>query len=193
MTRERMAAALATLAVALPGKEISGPLLEVYWRALADLTDEQLESAATKALRACKFFPTPAELLELARPRNMVAEAGRVFERVKSLAGYSPQVGAVWSETKIRLALGDAVADAYQAAGGASALMRGDEVWTRKAFVDAYLKAPPTDNPLLRIGPETPKRLPDPERRVMQLVKTIGNMPEPTRKDFKSAAAKDDA
>ena len=59
-----MAAALATLAVALPGKDISSPLLEVYWRALADLTDAELEAAATKALRACRFFPTPSELLD---------------------------------------------------------------------------------------------------------------------------------
>lgn len=192
MTRERMAAALATLAVALPGKEISGPLLEVYWRALADLTDEQLEAAATRALRACRFFPTPSELLELAQPRNLAAEAGRVFERVKGLADYSPRVGAVWSETKIRLALGDAVADAYQAAGGAAAFATGDEVWTRKAFVEAYREAPPAENPLLRIGPAEPKRLASGEARVIEMVRTIGSLPEPKGRDFKSAAANDE-
>lgn len=192
MTRERMAAALATLAVALPGKDISSPLLEVYWRALADLTDAELEAAATKALRACRFFPTPSELLELAQPRNLAAEAGRVFERVQSLADYSPRVGSVWSETKIRLALGDEVADAFQAAGGASALMRGDDVWTRKAFVEAYQAHPPTDNPLLRIGPAEPKRLPSGEGRVLEMVRHIGNLPDPKGRDFRSAAAKDE-
>lgn len=179
MSPERFKAVLATLAIALPGREQSDALRDVYWRVLAGLTDEQLEAAAAKALRSCRFFPTPAELLELAQPRNLEAEAGRVFERVKALADYSPQCGPIWSETKIRLALGDAVADAYQAAGGSSAMMRGDEVWTRKAFVASYAEHPPEANPLLRLGSGETKTLPPVRDERVEGLKAVVGRPMP--------------
>jgi len=189
MSPERFKAVMATLAVTLPGKEQSDALRDVYWRTLADLTDAQLETAAARALRSCRFFPTPSELLELSQPRNLGAEAGRVFNRVKMLAEYSALAGTYWTETKIRLALGDQVADAFQAAGGSAAFEKGDEVWTRKAFVEAYQEFPPPENPLLRIGSGDTKALSAPkDARVIEFVQRIGKPIEPPPMDEKRAA-----
>ena len=187
MTRERFAAVMATLSV-LPGKDVSAPLLEVYWRVLGDLTDEEMEAGATKALRTCRFLPTPSELLELARPRNLQAEAGRVFEQVRELSDYSAG-GEFWRETKIRVALGNEAADAFIACGGSSAFKCGDPVWTRKAFVEAYCKQPPRETPPAL--PESPKakRLigtkSDTDPKVLDLTRRIG-------RDWKARAAGDD-
>ncbi len=47
-------------------KEINQSRLEAYWLGLSDLTLEQMKSATQAALRHCKFFPSPAELRQLA-------------------------------------------------------------------------------------------------------------------------------
>lgn len=192
MTRERFAAVMATLSV-LPGRDVTEPLLEVYWRVLGDLSDAEMEGAATKALRSCRFLPTPAELLALARPRNLAAEAGRVFEAVKALADYSPRAGDVWSETKIRIALGEAAADAFAACGGSAALRHGDEVWTRKHFVEAYQAHPPADPPPALPASRKERRelgrAPSGDARVLPLVRSIG---KPMPRDFRAAAAGDE-
>lgn len=191
MTRERFAAVMATLSV-LPGKDVSAPLLEVYWRVLGDLNDEEMEAGATKALRTCRFLPTPAELLELARPRNLQAEAGKVFEQIRELSDYAAG-GEYWKETKIRIALGNEAADAFVACGGSAAFRSGDPVWTRKAFVEAYCNRPPRETPPAL--PESPKAkrmigsTTDADPKVLDLTRRIGRTLPP---DFKARASGDD-
>lgn len=53
--------------------ELTKAQLEVMWLGLQDLTREELELATRRALLECKFFPSVAELRELAgkpRPRR---------------------------------------------------------------------------------------------------------------------------
>lgn len=61
----RFAKALGILAVA-HGEALTEERIESYWITLADLPIEAIERAALVALRTRKFFPKPAELLELA-------------------------------------------------------------------------------------------------------------------------------
>lgn len=44
------------------GKEFSDALLEMYFQALADLSIEQVQFAAERAIRECTWLPKPAEL-----------------------------------------------------------------------------------------------------------------------------------
>ena len=46
-------------------KPLTDPLINAYWRALDDLSIEELAQAADRAIRSCRFFPKPAELREL--------------------------------------------------------------------------------------------------------------------------------
>lgn len=48
------------------GREVDAPLLDAYWRALQDLTPEQLVTAADRALRESVGFPSPAVIRRLA-------------------------------------------------------------------------------------------------------------------------------
>ena len=50
---------------ALFDREISEAVIEMYWVALDPYGDEETERAFQEAARRCKFFPKPAELIEL--------------------------------------------------------------------------------------------------------------------------------
>ena len=50
--------------------EVSDAKLALYWEALKDLTADELNQAAGIQLRTARFFPTPAELREAARPKG---------------------------------------------------------------------------------------------------------------------------
>lgn len=47
------------------GIEISNLKLKAYAQALSDFSDEQVEFAMVQALKSCRFFPKPVELMEL--------------------------------------------------------------------------------------------------------------------------------
>jgi len=47
------------------GREITDTLASLYWRLLADWTDDQFEAAFQAAANRLKFFPKPVELREL--------------------------------------------------------------------------------------------------------------------------------
>ena len=46
-------------------KEISQSLLEVYWRVLEPFSDAQASRALNHAISTCKFFPKPADIIEI--------------------------------------------------------------------------------------------------------------------------------
>jgi len=47
-------------------REISPTLADIYYKALDDISDSNLETAFNLAVTQCKFFPKPVELRELA-------------------------------------------------------------------------------------------------------------------------------
>jgi hypothetical protein len=65
MTDEKFKAALAVLA-AIFSRPLDVPTLKGYELGLSDLSDEELARATAKALKTCKFMPSPSELRELA-------------------------------------------------------------------------------------------------------------------------------
>ena len=46
-------------------KEVSPALAKIYWRSLSQFTDNQVQAAFDRAVTNLKFFPKPAELIEL--------------------------------------------------------------------------------------------------------------------------------
>lgn len=72
------------------GKEISKTNGDIYKRALADLSDEELEYACTEALKTCRFMPTVADIRQHVKRIQKVEqdtecdrEWGIVLERVE--------------------------------------------------------------------------------------------------------------
>lgn len=180
--RPRFAVLLGGLAIALPGKEPSDCLLRIYWQALRDLPLADLERAIETGIRRWKFFPTPVEILDLAQPRNLEAEAGRVWARLQLLTDYAPTTGTYWRPSRIQEELGDAALEAFHAAGGSRALETGDPYWTAKRFTEAYTAiAGQHAAPTLGLG-ESARRVVPPDPRVVALTAGIGRPMPPDRK-----------
>ena len=126
-SKRAIAAALAMLAEARP-REITTRTIAVYFAALEDLSDEQLEHATARAVRELKFFPAPAELRDFAGANvTPFVDADVQLARLEALGSYHPASG--WrapSVDHVRQVLGDAMAEAYSL-GGAARLFAGNE------------------------------------------------------------------
>lgn len=120
--------------------------IKAYSLALSDLADHELVSAAVIVSRRCKFFPTPAEVLEAVRPaisEAVASEASANEAFVGVLAAYErgEQVGP----REIRERWGQEAAHAFLCAGGTSAFEwcepGRDQAFRQKRFVEGYVEA----------------------------------------------------
>lgn len=70
------------------GRQVTDVLVEGYWIALQDLTEDELQTATQRALAECKFMPAPAEIRELSgrRQKRLAAAEAREFERVRRIS-----------------------------------------------------------------------------------------------------------
>jgi len=122
--------------------------LKVYHAALTDLADEDVLAAARLAVRSCKWFPVPAELLEFVRPKASLEAAAReeaaaAYQRVLDCNTYTPEAGACWSYRQIADEVGPEAAEAFIAAGGNQAFAWADVAGAsirHARFVAAYLE-----------------------------------------------------
>lgn len=181
---------LALSELPMPGRVYSDLTAEVYWRALKVLSREAFTQAAEAALRTAKWFPTPAELLELARTTDPATDAGLAFERTLRLHTHSPHAGALWSEAEIRETIGEAAAQAYRAAGGNAAMRHAlhrdaHEPYTRKAFVECYLRVIQRD-PATALPVPSAKRLAQQESRARALVAETAKRLSPPQPTFET-------
>jgi hypothetical protein len=57
------------------GRPLTEPAVVLYVAALAEITDEEAKQAAGYSLRKCDYFPTAAQLIEIARTDGLGYEA----------------------------------------------------------------------------------------------------------------------
>jgi len=152
--RIRFANALGGLAATLPlfGREYSRQLQEVYWHALADLSDDDFERACARALRELKQFPTPSDLLERAPSRAHGAlelQAARIFLAIVATPRHNPARGSYWREEDVRRQHGAAAADAFVMAGATAGFRAASdpdrERFIRRDFLAGYVAAATAD------------------------------------------------
>lgn len=63
------------------GKELSETLNSIYWKTLEPFTDEECEAAFKELILSSKFFPKPADFLEILRG-NKEDQASRAWIKV---------------------------------------------------------------------------------------------------------------
>lgn len=191
MTRDPFLAGMRLLAATFE-RELPKERIKAYAIALRDMTDEDFTGAVDRLVAGWKstpseMFPLPATILAYARPyTDPAADAVALFEQVRGLGDYLP-TGTRWSMAKIGQQLGWAAAEAFSAAGGSSAfehLTERDLPFTRKAFVDAYVRA--CDAATKRLAPPVTERPALITPRLKALADKIGNGP-----DFKRLQAGD--
>lgn len=163
--KKRFASTMLSLAAVLKmyGKELTEPIQAVYWKALADLTDDEFEQAAAVLIRRETEFPPPALFLDVARPKaDPAGEAHRVMLQAWNAGKQTiPGEGCWWSADAIRAEVGEAAYEAFHACGGSSAFRDIDNEFhgprIRREFMECYERVVLTDPAkALPSGPERP-------------------------------------
>jgi len=131
---ERFTRSISALA-ASKGKEPSEAMLLGFWIGLEDLEISAVERAVSRALRESRFFPTPAELRELAG--HVPAEV-RAVKAADAVFRAARQIGSYES-----VFFNDPIANATVRAGWGNwkelcAVEQGRVEWARKEFERIY-------------------------------------------------------
>jgi len=115
-------------------KEVTPVLSRAYWSILSPFSDAQCKAAFDAAIARCRFFPKPAELLELiSGPETDKAMLAwlRVDKAVRTIGNYE----------SIDFADDRAINSTIEAMGGWVALCNTSEAewkWKRKEFENLY-------------------------------------------------------
>jgi len=127
-TRRAVLASLTLFALTFAG-DVSPARIDLYVAALDDVTDEQLGAATVRLVKTHRgeWIPVPAVIREAAGANALPAiDAGRLLREIDRLGEHNPATG--WQSPSVevvRQIKGDAVADAYAAAGGPERLFEG--------------------------------------------------------------------
>lgn len=119
------------------GKELSPAAIAGYWLVLRDLTIAQFESAIAQAMRKCKWFPKPAELVDFVT-QSVDSRAIEAWQNVMQVVTGS---NVRWASS---IDLGDSAANAaLRVVGGVQHIgLQGTtsehEKFTRPRFIEAF-------------------------------------------------------
>jgi hypothetical protein len=123
------------------GRQITAPLVAIWIEALGDYRVEILEGLFRKVLTACKFFPTPADVLE---PMKKAEEAGAPLSaelKWHTVLDYANSTTPDFPDRNPPR-ISERTMAAIRAAGGIAWIRDcpADELqWARKRFVESYL------------------------------------------------------
>lgn len=160
MTSPRIiASVLAYLHELYPSRDISAATSEAWSMTFREWGDERLMDAAriVAAEPGRKFFPTPGEIAAAGAVETIVDHA-KILRQIEKLSVYTPQAGMIAPNVQlVRDTYGNAVADAYAAAGAARCFADDDtsrSISTREfqKALDRFVAAPAQDRPLLKSG-----------------------------------------
>jgi len=116
---------------------------DLYTAALDDVSDEQLEAATVRLVRthSGEFIPNPATIRNACGANHVPAQdVDAVLKGIERLGSYNPNTG--WNAPRVSLVreeMGDAVAEAYGAAGGSRVF--ADNETTREIAARDFGKA----------------------------------------------------
>lgn len=72
-------------------RELSESVISLYWEALKDNSDQDIMKAFNLAVKSCKFFPKPAELIEFIEGDNKdqgLLAWEKVYKAIRSVGSY---------------------------------------------------------------------------------------------------------
>ena len=140
-------------------REISKTSIQIYWQTLSQYTDEQCKVAFDMAIRTLKFFPKPAELIELI-PGEVVSVEDKALVMAHEIAAHLKAYGS----GKFPDLHGDKIAHhlmtrrwPYREWG--SQVLDSEMHWWVKEFSEAYRSYSETDLPLKIEAPDAVLKL----------------------------------
>lgn len=114
------------------GKEVSTAMLEIYWAVLKKLSMEDFRSATSVYMEIGKFYPKPADLLEIVVP-DVKSRAALAFDKLlSSLSSVGTYCSVTFDDPAIHLTV--------EAMGGWVEMGMKDptDQWFRKDFEKYY-------------------------------------------------------
>lgn len=160
-----IAKCIAILSEAFPHRELSEYTVPTYSLALDEIDDATLELATKRAIKRCRFFPSPAELRDLvgANASDSI-DLEPILERIRGLFSYLPNSGDQPPRVDaVRRELGDAIAAAYGTLGGGERLFSANETTraiARREFADELRAIARTQPAALQLPPASARALP---------------------------------
>ncbi len=140
-SKPAIAAVLSYLHELYPTREVKASTGEAWAMVFAEWPDDELQACAMKAAaeRGRTFFPTPGEIS--AYRAVPTVDAAAILRRISKLGTYNPNRGWIYPRTEtVRAALGDAIATAYNDAGG-ERCFSGEESVTQEIARRTFDKA----------------------------------------------------
>ena len=123
-------------------KEISPALSKIYWKILEPFTDQECEAAFNKIISSCRFWPKPADFLEVLQ----VSESDRAMGAWLKVDKAMRELGNYQS-----IDFGDpAIHETIERMGGWDNLgmvENKDWIWKQKEFISIY-------NTIRRLNPQ---------------------------------------
>lgn len=164
-----------SLAMKMYGRELTGELQKVYWKALEPLSDAEFQRAAEILLRRETEFPPPALFLEAARPSgDPAALAGAALRAVIICQGKHPRSREWYAGAHVQRDLGEAAYQAFHAAGGYQAIEEASDEYhgpgIRRRFMECYER-------IIKVDPAAatpPPALPPPPPEMARITAGIG-------------------
>jgi len=142
ISKAEVAKGLGLLAEAA-GRRVSPQQTDAFHAIVGELFTPDTWRAAVLEVGRSAEWPTPAAFVKTLKPEATALDAVAVaaFDAVDRCRLYSPERGEYYAEPHIRRTLGDKAADAFQAAGGATAFQSSrdfDISRCRERFVRAW-------------------------------------------------------
>jgi hypothetical protein len=118
----------------LKGKTLSAAAITLLWNAMQDWSIAELQQAANRLLKTCKFMPGPTDFEELRKTATQ-RNGAEIWDDVRQYLKYQPNGFTLDPNTP------RAIAAAIMACGGANAIAMCNESelhWMRERFCRHY-------------------------------------------------------
>lgn len=114
-------------------RQITPMLASVYWKILEPFTDDQCETAFEQVIQSAKFFPKPADLLEILRGKPGDITTIAWVDVVETIRRVGPYESVMFADPVIH--------EVIEFMGGWSATgdwLEAEMVWKQKEFEKLY-------------------------------------------------------
>jgi hypothetical protein len=133
MTNQKLFKEHMTALAEIHGKALTALLNSLYWKTLESFTDEQCEAAFKELIFSSKFFPKPADFLEILRGKQEDQATLAWVKVIETLRRHGPWASVCFDDPVIHSII------KFMGGWGSLGDWKNSElVWKQKNFINLY-------------------------------------------------------